>query len=592
MSPYLLQTFVKSLALPEICFATSQGGRAETMSPKDTALQNPCWQFSVLMEEPSVERAAGTLCGYAVFFQFRILCHERRPYKDRYAGCKEYTWKIRRRFSDFQELDDSLRDTGLLPLTVALPPKTFWQHLCPSAEFVSRRSEELHAFLVSVLQVVSVQAAVEPELADAADLCCVLPRFLGLKRSEDSKGGHDWALPKEAVERTAALVHTLDRGIFVWAHADLGILSSTRLTKHERLAVLGDLPCTHCEVPVKRKRSPLDDLEKSDIGGRGRSWTEDSTASVSTVASVSEIKPYKSSSLPAVWLEIDLDKESARAKEHGKWWAQVLEAQNSEAKAIKGASKVDCRLPSEQQVEDRKETRLKAITEFEQAAALWRELSVVHEDLQTVLGYGVEGKTFVLVQEAEPSFRGLRSVPFTQQRCYRVLGQALQALSKIHEQHMCHGHISPESLLVEEGPLGPQVRLAWTPGQRRLEGHVSATLGFKGPGPDQSPAGDMWSLACVILVWWMGFDPVPHPWTQFGKSARLKQAIQDALAQQPPAMPKALLDLHLAAASADEPSHTFLSLLAQLLTRCLEWDPTERPSPARLLKHSFFELAL
>jgi len=209
-----------------------------------------------------------------------------------------------------------------------------------------------------------------------------------------------------------------------------------------------------------------------------------------------------------------------------------------------------------------------------------------------ILGYGIEGKTFVVVQQAAaPSACGLRSFPFTPQRCHRVVGQALKALIHLHENLIPHGCLSSESFIVDEGPMGPQVRLAWTPGQRRPEGHANATLGFRGPGL-QGPADDLWALACVVLVWFIGFDPVPHPWTQFARSHRLQQDIQEALAEKPPALPKALLDLHSAAANAEEPGHSFLSLLANLLTRCLIWDPAERPSAADLLQHRFFEQAL
>jgi len=237
------------------------------------------------------------------------------------------------------------------------------------------------------------------------------------------------------------------------------------------------------------------------------------------------------------------------------------------------------------------EARRKAIAEYERAAAMYRELSVNHEDLHCILGYGVEGKTLAIAQQALPAGHGLRRLPFTQQRCHRVLGQALKALGHLHEQLLPHGHLSPESFLIEEGPLGPQVRLAWTPGQRRPEGHASSMLGFRGPGL-QGPAGDVWALACVMLVWWTGFKPVAHPWGQFARSPTLQQDILEALAEQPPAMPKALLDLHAAAATAEEPGHSFLALLASLLTRCLVWNPTERPSTLQLLQHRFFEQAL
>jgi len=86
--------------------------------------------------------------------------------------------------------------------------------------------------------------------------------------------------------------------------------------------------------------------------------------------------------------------------------------------------------------------------------------------------------------------------------------------------------------------------------------------------------------------------PVPHPWTQFARSHRLQQDIHAALAEQTLQLPKALLDLHAAAADAEEPEHTFLSRLASLLTRCMVWQPSERPAASTLLQDRFFEQSL
>jgi len=239
------------------------------------------------------------------------------------------------------------------------------------------------------------------------------------------------------------------------------------------------------------------------------------------------------------------------------------------------------------------------IVEYEASAALYRQLSERHRDsLHPILGYGAEGKVLAIAQEASPRGCGLRGLRFTPQRCHRILGHSLKALAHLHSQIMPHGHLSPESILVEEGPLGPKAYLVWAPGQRR--GQASATLGFRspdrarglGPPTPRCLAADVWALACVVLVWWMGFDPVPHPWTQFARSQRLQHDILDALAEQPPALPGALLDLHAAAAKAEEPGHTFLTHLAGLLTECFCTEPEQRPTVEQLLCHRFFELAL
>lgn len=159
---------------------------------------------------------------------------------------------------------------------------------------------------------------------------------------------------------------------------------------------------------------------------------------------------------------------------------------------------------------------------YERMAAMYRELSAVHDCLHPIYGYGAEGNLLVVVQAAAASGVGLRALPFTQQRCHNVLGQALQALVVLHEQRLTHGHLCPESFVVRDSRMGPKVQLAWTPGQRRNEGHQAATLGFRAPEPS-NPAGDIWSLACVMLVWWAGFSPVAHPWTQFARAQQLER---------------------------------------------------------------------
>eukprot|EP00442_Polarella_glacialis_P045782 CAMPEP_0115151316 /NCGR_PEP_ID=MMETSP0227-20121206/65527_1 /TAXON_ID=89957 /ORGANISM="Polarella glacialis, Strain CCMP 1383" /LENGTH=628 /DNA_ID=CAMNT_0002561779 /DNA_START=164 /DNA_END=2051 /DNA_ORIENTATION=- len=625
-------------------------GRVST--PGVEVRKSPFWHFSVLFEAATVDKEAGTLCGWAAFFNIRVICHERRPCKDRYAGCKEYSWRVSRRFSDFQDLEEGLRAANVLPVSVVMPRKTFWRHLYPTDEFVQQRSEELHQFLDAALTASAARAAAEPDLfSDLADISPVLPVFLGMKEANEvPSSGRFWAPPVYAEERHAALVHTLDRGVYVWGHLDAGSPTGTRLTRFDRQANLGDLKGTHAEArfpapaaakekqPRRKNSSDMNVetiLETFDInfetsfvrgisaesfitrsdppsvfssptGSRlpspvaspaqsrcttpprerkqsfGRESDETmsftSTSTVDTEQCETPLSRQISKKPPskAVWLEVDLDNEWTRAKEYKTWWDRVLQEHGMGVTVVRGASRVDSMTTAKQQALDREEARRKAIVEFEKAAAIFRELSVMHEDLHTILGYGVEGKTLVIVQQAAPSCCGLRKLLFT---------------SSDHEQRVPHDHISPESFLIEEGPLGPQARLAWTPGQRRPEGHASATLGFKGPGCG-GPAGDIWSLACVILVWYIGFDPVPHPWTQFAKATRLQQEIHGALAQNPPTLPKALLDLHLAAAAADEPCHTFLSLLAQLLTRCLIWDPAERPTATELLQSRFFEQAL
>lgn len=618
--------------------------------------QDVALTFATVMEEPLVERPESKLCGRSAYFRIRVICHERPNYRDRYAGCKEYCWQVQRRITDFQELDSSLRSLGVLPASVMVPKfGLFWKmSLCSAEEFVTQvqqRSQELHIFVVQALEAAAAYVTSQPEkYRDILDLGTDITKFLGVEEaSEECR----WAPPKAAEEYQVALVHSMDnRGIYVWGHPDSGA-SQSRLTRFGRQANLGDLTATYAEArrcssigkdsslasqrrsgsdvsvfespnrrpsckatspqltassspsfsfgtpsslfsspSVSRLPSPaaspaqsrcpspprLERYRGDDVLSITSVSTDDTTPTLTLTYSTLSSWPPKVVS--AVWTEVDLDVEWQKKEEHTQWWASVLgQMKAQEASGPKNSK-------------DQTHGRRSAIVDFEKAASLFRELSSRHQELHPILGYGTENKTLVIVQQAS-SCCGLRSLPFTQQRCHRVLGQLLKALDRLHEQHIPHGQLSPECILIEEGPLGPQVRLCWIPGQKRAaERRSLATLGFRGPGEYFDMSSDIWAMACVILVWWAGFTPVSHPWTQFSKAQKLQQEIHNALAEEPPQMPKALLDLHLASALAEEPEHTFLSLLASLLTRCLSWDPSERPTAKQLLHHPFFEQAL
>lgn len=667
--------------------------------------------FAVIMEEPSMETEEGNVFA-TTFYNLLVFCHERTVCKGRPSvACKEYMWRIRRRFSDFEELGKELRDANLLPAGVAAPKKTYFQHLVPSKTFAQQRAAELLSFLNAVVDF-TVDAAVAQKAAaqsptsfehlpgtkpqsldlDMRDLCSYVAEFLGLEKlqlppvgkaalvSSDTSERSSWALPENAEERTVALVHSLDRGVYIWGHLDQGP-PSCRFRRYDKQASFGDINAVFAEgrsaplagsgqrgraatdISGRRFAAGLSDIQtppfrraitptmsqlqscgspspmRSRLNSEPASISSTPTASVfpSPTASPSQSRcpsPLRSVSggsvtmsvvsdecpsfgsastadtdvttrqqereppVAGVWLEVELNSETCRLQEHSRWWNETQRA--AAASKDEGASPTDvakngaARTRCQEKTVPDKVDRSRLTAHLEQAAALYREVSLMHEDLHPILGYGGDDRSFVVVQQAVPAnFHGLRTLPFTPYRCHRVLGQALKALLHLHDHGLAHGHLSPESFLVQEGKMGPQVRLAWTPGQRRPEGHISATLGFRGPG--QAPSGlpgDIYALACVILVWWAGFAPVAHPWTQFTRSHRLQQDIQTALAEQPPQLPKALLDLHGAAAVAEEPEHTFLSLLASLLTRCLVWQQSERPGASALLHDRFFGQAL
>jgi len=563
----------------------------------------PTWQFSALFEGASTERDPLTLCTYVALFQFKVICHERVYKRDERCNCMEYTWSIKRRFSDFQQLDAGLRST--LPDCPSLPKTSLWRQICPSEEFVKQRATELFQYLSTALKLAQQAAEASSEFLDAADICANLPIFLGMQEASDSRA---WA-PPLAEERQVALVHSFDRGTFVFGHLEAG----TQLTKHDRQATIGTLTCTHAEVrPAKTQQrvkdggakksaattpptdpgsfcssvwsegsSPLPSPAESRAASPLRRWMASDDSSASTVdtkgRAVFELQveelPVKKPPSPCVWMEVDLDTETSRFMEHRQWWAWARSQRNEEEESV----------PMPTQVRFNTDVERRRLRErYECVAALWRELSVDNEVLHTILGYGVEGRTLVVTHQMAPTFTGLRDVTFRKDSCNLVLTQALKALAYLHGQNLAHGHLCPESFLVDEGKLEKRVRLVWMPGQRRIEGsrRAPATLGFKGPGED-GPAGDLWSFACVLLVWYFNFSPAPHPWFQFAKCQQLRQAIHAALGQKEPELPQALLDLHSSAAAADE-NDAHVLLVAQVCTRCLQWVPEERSSAKEL----------
>ncbi|CAE7394554.1 unnamed protein product [Symbiodinium sp. CCMP2456] len=427
---------------------------------------------------------------------------------------------------------------------------------------------------------------------------------------DDNADPRKWAIPDGAEERQASLVHSLDRGVFVSGHLDAGV----QLTKHDRQAFLGDLTCTHAETRHTSKAAPAKAqplLRRFDPGSKSvesptssppsfsnSSWSEvsspllsplpspaesrapsprkrllsgddaTSSASFSTADTICKVEVelveepsapvlgWAKVSSPCAWMEVDLDNELARAKDHNNWWAKLSGEFRQATSCVRAE-------------------RRRTLERHEAVAAMWRELSVDNEVLHTILGYGTERATMVIVHQTAPTFHGLRHFTFSKDRCHLLLAQGSKAIAYLHKNGVTHGHLCPESFLMDETSLEPRVRLAWTPGQRRNEGHAPATFGFKGPGEDATPPSDIWSFGCVVLVWFANFKPAPHPWFQFAKSHRLKEAIQTALAQNPPELPKAYFDLHLAASEAEE-GDTHLALAVQMCTRCLEHDPLER----------------
>eukprot|EP00439_Symbiodinium_sp_Y106_P072667 s1863_g13.t1 len=183
----------------------------------------PTWQFSILPQEASVERDPLSLFTYVAFFHFKVLCHERRQKADRYSGGKEYSWVIKRRFSDFQALDAGLRRATCNKSSSSWPliglsqfPKP--QHCIAMVEAAAPESASAllshlakpeteardPALICWAAAGLERQAASESLPSDAAHILCRCFASIG-----DSNGGLTDAFREAVAPMLAALGHLL-----------------------------------------------------------------------------------------------------------------------------------------------------------------------------------------------------------------------------------------------------------------------------------------------------------------------------------------------------------------------------------------------
>jgi len=254
-------------------------------------------------------------------------------------------------------------------------------------------------------------------------------------------------------------------------------------------------------------------------------------------------------------------------------------------------------------------------------ASVVRELALLSDYIYPLLGYSLEWtmnpkfvyaiplSTAAPIQEQRKSMpnpmRGLRDPKLEFKKYAKVvLTKALTGLKHMHDQMCPHEYLSPECIMVEPNCIGeigndPAVKLAWLPGIRRKEKMViskggkiqeffktiPATLGFRSPEGSGLP-GDIWSFACVVLVWFngSGAKAISHPWTQCtGPVDRLQMEINEVFALKDD--PKALLDLHGRIASEDDAQVVqALVNFVKLLQPAFEYDPQDRPTVSSLLQ--------
>eukprot|EP00929_Paragymnodinium_shiwhaense_P113711 TRINITY_DN82004_c0_g1_i1.p1 TRINITY_DN82004_c0_g1~~TRINITY_DN82004_c0_g1_i1.p1 ORF type:complete len:735 (-),score=177.32 TRINITY_DN82004_c0_g1_i1:209-2413(-) len=299
----------------------------------------------------------------------------------------------------------------------------------------------------------------------------------------------------------------------------------------------------------------------------------------------------------AIWHEVEVLKMCEKHNDFCTLWERRIDGGSFAKMESNGSRKIDVDSPEYRQT----------VEELERKAAIFRDLSAIYpEELHPILGYGYDstGRALSIVYKAAPTRHGLRNLPFSFQLCYRFLYNALKAIHHMHEQQFAHEWICPESFLVEKNQYSVlSVRLVWAPFYQRVGNaadkgmKADAMTGFRAPGsmkegkngaaPHKGMASDMWSLACVILVWWANFKPTPHPWSQFAKSSRLQSDIVEAFSSERP-LPQLHLDFHRHAAEVED-NLVFWTRLANLLDRCLAIEPAHRSQARELLRHHFFE---